>query len=515
MSENKKIGLNIIMSVTSFAITIIISLFVTPYIVEHLGGEAYGFVGLANNFVSYATIVTIALNSMASRFVSIEIYKKDYKEASKYFTSVLYANIAIAILFFPIIILFVWKMQYFLNIPENLLADVKLAFLIVFVQFLFSILFSHFEIATFVTNKLYLGQRNNIISASIRLLVIIFCFSVLGTKITYLTLGSFVGALFLYCMNFYYTKKMIPNLKIKKDFFNLHYIKRLIQAGVWNLLNKLSGILLEGLDLLITNLLIGTVEMGALSLSKTIPAMFMSLRGTLDYPFTPPMTKCYAEGDISGVVKYARMGNKVLGIFMIAPMATFVVYGRSFFELWVPSQDAQMIQILSMLAILSLIAGACINSVHTIFTITNRLRTNSLVILATGIATIILNFILLKTTNLGVYVIAGVSSILGFLRNFIFTPLYGAYCLNVKKTTFYHEILTGMVCLLLNVILGIGMYYLFPGKTWFTFIISCGIMTLICLCINFYIVLDKAERQSIFKNIKLKIYRHGGKTDDK
>lgn len=69
MSENKKISINIVMSIVGFLITIFISLFITPYIVEQLGGEAYGFVGLANNFVSYASLITVALNSMSSCFV--------------------------------------------------------------------------------------------------------------------------------------------------------------------------------------------------------------------------------------------------------------------------------------------------------------------------------------------------------------------------------------------------------------------------------------------------------------
>ena len=313
----------------------------------------------------------------------------------------------------------------------------------------------------------------------------------------------------MYLMNFYYTKKFIPELQIQTKCFDIKYIKRLISSGAWNLLNKLSSILLDGLDLLITNIFIGTVEMGALSLSKTIPAMFLTLRGTLDYPFTPPMMKCYAQGDIDGVIKYARMGNKVLGIFMIAPMATFIVYGMEFFSLWVPSQDSMMIQILSILAIISLLAGACINSVHTIFTITNKLKVNSIVILLTGIATVVTNFILLKTTDLGVYIIAGVSSVYGFLRNFVFTPIYGAHCLGVKKITFYHEIITGMLCLLINLFVGAGLHYFLQGETWFSLICSCGIMAIICLIINFFVVLSKAERVWIINVIKTKLKKKG------
>lgn len=507
MSEAKKISLGIIMSVINLAVTIFISLFITPYIVNRLGKEAYGFVGLANNFVSYAALVTIALNSMASRFVSVEIYKKNYTEANRYFTSVFYANVLTAVVMAPILAFLVFSLQSFLEIPVSLVTDVKVTFLIVFVQFLTNMLLSRFEIATFVTNRLYLSQRNSIISSLLRLGVILGCFALFDTRITYLAVGGFAGAVFIYIMNLYYTRTFLPELRVKREYFSFGHIKELLAAGVWNLVNKLSAILLDGLDLLLTNVFIGAAEMGALALSKTIPAMFLSLRGTLDYPFTPPMTKCYAEGDIAGVVKYARTGNKVLGIFMIAPMAVFLIYGQDFFKLWVPKEDSWMIQILALLSIVSLLAGACINSVFTVFTITNRLKLNSLVILGTGIATVLTNFLLLEITNWGVYIIAGVSSVYSLLRNYIFTPLYGAHCLGVKKSTFYHEIVTGNVCLVLNAGVGIAVRHFVVGSSWLTLIFGCAVAGVICLAINLFIVLNKNERAFALAYAKNKLKR--------
>lgn len=502
MTQNKKITINIIMQLISFGVTIFISLFVTPLIVDKLGGEAYGFVGLANSFVSYASIITIALNSMASRFVSIEIYRNDFKEANKYFTSVFFANALVAIALTPILIILVWKLQLFIQIPTNLVIDVKLTFAVMFLQFLLSLLLSRYEIATFVTNKLYLTQKNTLISSLIRLLIVLISFIIFSPKIVFVVLGILFGNLFVHIMNMYYTKKFLPELRVNSKLFSFKHIKTLLASGVWNLINKLGALLLDGFDLLISNLFIGPVEMGALALSKTIPAMFLSLRGTLDYPFAPPMTECYAKGDIEGVVKNARMGNKLLGVFMIAPMATFAVLGQNFFKLWVPSENSFMIQVLSLLSIASLIAGSCINSIFTIFSITNKLKLQSLIILGTGVLTLITNFVLLKTTTLGVYVIAGVSSFYSLIRNFIFTPLYGAHCLGVKKSTFYHEIFTGIICLIINLIVGLFVTKFITANSWIMLILAAAIIVVISIIINFFIVFNKEEKNFVFGFLK-------------
>lgn len=508
MTNNKKISLNIVANLLSFAITIIISLFITPIIVNTLGSEAYGFVGLAQSFVNYAALITVALNAMASRFVSIEIYKGDNSEANKYFSSTFFANLVLMLVMLPVLGGIVWKLEKLIDIPGPLVTDVKIAFAITFLQFLLNVLLSRYEIATFVTNRLYLNQKNNLISSFVRLGLILILFNLLSVRITYLVAATFVGTVFCYVMNVVYTKRYLPDLKIRRSDFDFAYIKRLLSSGVWSLVNKLSSILLDGLDLLLTNVFIGSLEMGALALSRTITTMFYSLRGTLDYPFAPPMTECYAKGDIDGVVRNARMGNKVLGIIMIAPMAAFTVYGVSFFKLWVPTQDSGMIQTLALLAMINLLVSSCINTVFTVFSVTNNVRIPALMTLLCGVLTVVINAILLNFTNLGVYAIAATGSILGLLRNSIFTPLYGAHCLKVAKSTFYHEIMTGILCLIINLAVGSLFYkYISTGSTWITLILAAGSMAVVCIGINFYIVLNKEERNAAFTAVKKKLKR--------
>jgi len=70
-SQNKKTMLSLISSLIAMALTMVISFFLSPYIVSNFGAEANGFTQLANNFVNYATLITIALNSMAGRFITI------------------------------------------------------------------------------------------------------------------------------------------------------------------------------------------------------------------------------------------------------------------------------------------------------------------------------------------------------------------------------------------------------------------------------------------------------------
>ena len=83
-NNNRTVALNMIANVLSFGVSLIISFFLTPYITKNVGTEAYGLVGLANSFINYINVITAALNSMASRFIIIELHKKNTKKANIY-----------------------------------------------------------------------------------------------------------------------------------------------------------------------------------------------------------------------------------------------------------------------------------------------------------------------------------------------------------------------------------------------------------------------------------------------
>ena len=72
---NRRLAINLIANTISYGTTAVIAFFLTPYLVSTIGKEAYSFYPLANNFVNYMSVVTISLNSMASRFITIEIVK--------------------------------------------------------------------------------------------------------------------------------------------------------------------------------------------------------------------------------------------------------------------------------------------------------------------------------------------------------------------------------------------------------------------------------------------------------
>ena len=412
-SKNKRLMINLISSIIALAVQMGISLVLTPILVEKLGNEAYGFIGLANNFVSYATIITVALNSMASRFITIAIHRNEEKKANEYFSSVFLANIIMSVVILILLILMIANLNSLLDVPSYLEQDVKITFILVFINFIITLLSTVFTVATFVKNRVDLSSIQQTIGNLLKVVAIIILFWLFQPKIYFISIAAIVYTLYVMIANIHLTKKLAPELKIDVKNFKGSAVLELIKSGLWNSLSNLSSILLNGLDLLIANLFIDSVAMGTLSIAKTIPTAVLTLLGTISRVFLPQFTILYSKNKINELVGETKFSIKVLSLIMIVPLAGFIVFGQAFFTLWLPSKTPNeiiQIQILSVLTLLPNLVSSYIYTLYSINTVTNKLKVPVIVTLVLGVVSVIITYILVKTTNLGVYAIAGVSS---------------------------------------------------------------------------------------------------------
>ncbi|MDY4077587.1 MAG: MATE family efflux transporter [Clostridium sp.] len=503
--NKKELFINLFSSLLALGVSIIMSFYLTPYITENVGNEAYGFYSLANKFVDYSTIITLALNSMASRFITIKIHQNNILEANKYFNSVLFSNIIITIILsIPAIIIIIFQDKWF-NISKNILVDIRILFILVFINAGLSIIGSVFSVATFIKNKLYLSSLREIESNVIKVGLLLLLFKIFSIKVSYIGISVVISNFFICCTNIYYTKKLLPDIKISKKYFDFLAVKELIGLGIWNSITKLSQILLDGLDLLIASLFIGNNEMGILAIVKIIPSFLATLMSKVMNIFSPKLTEFYAKGKKQEMIKVIKSANKMQIIILSIPIAFVMGYGKEFFSLWMPSKDANFLQLLSVISMFGLVISGSIQILYQVFTLTNKVKVNSIVMIITGIFNTIIVLILLYTTNLGLIAIAGVSTILAIIRNLTFTPIYASKCLKVKWYTFYPDIFKGILTIFISLFLAIISRKIVIIDSWFRLISVCIITGIIALIVNFILNLNKDEKREIISKVIMRV----------
>jgi O-antigen/teichoic acid export membrane protein len=386
-------------------------------------------------------------------------------------------------------------------VPASILQDVRVLFSFLFVNFIISITLASYGVVTFALNKLYLKSMRSIESNLIRVVSVVILFRYFPPKISFLGFTAFIALMYVEFFNIYYTRRFLPKVRLSRSFFDRTAVLELMSSGVWNTVIRLGNLLLSGMDLIIANRLIGPSAMGILALAKMVPNHITTMVVTISAVFTPEFTIYYAQGRKKELVVALKRSMKILGIIANMPIAILVAYGYQFFSLWVPGQDARLLQILSVITVGAMVISGPINSIYGIFTVTNRLRVNALLLVFSGLLNIVVVIFLVQNTNWGLFAVAGVSTVLNLLRNLLFTAPFGARYLDLPWNTFFPEIARGILAFLVVIVIGLGMEQLIPGTNWSGLVLSVAATAGLGLVANAFLMLTRSERDYLVRKI--------------
>jgi O-antigen/teichoic acid export membrane protein len=481
-----------------------ISFFLTPYIVEHLGKEAYGFYPLAFNFVTYAGVITTALNSMSGRYITISLEQKKIHKVNVYFNSVLFGNLIISLILMVMSAAFCLFINYLLDIPSHLFFDVRLLFVFIFISLVINVSSAVFSVSAFALNRFDKQAIITIISNIIKLGVIIVLFYFFTPKIMFLGLSAVATAVYMLVANYRLTKKMLPEVVIGWSYFSKTALFTLVGSGIWNSVIALSIVVNTQLDLLLANHFFGASEMGFLSLTKFIPNIVYILLGMIVPIFLPEMLKSFAQRDMNQLKNTLRLSFKAIFVVLLLPLSIFFVYGDVFFSLWLPTENAHDLYILSIITIIPYMIHGTIETAFHVYVITNKLKKASF----WGIFIALLNFVLVivlcQYSSFGIYSIPIAAMISGAFSHLTFTPLYAAHCLNESKWFFYKEIFKGLGGFAVLV----GITYLWrwanwiAPNNWFHFVLNCFLIGIILLVVTLFIRFDRQSIKAISSKLK-------------
>ena len=504
LTNNRQLVVNILATAMALVLNVGVNFFLSPYIVRTIGAEANGFVQLSANIISFAALTAIALNSMAGRFVSVAVHQDNLQKAKEYYSAVFYGNCIIAAILSVAAFLCVVFLDRFINISDNLIFDVRILFAIAFANYLLKILFSFKGVAYFVKNKVHFARIELMLSQIVHVMLLVSLFSLFAPKVYFVGIAAISATVFGLVIRVYFKRKLLSEITVHKRFFNFRALFEILASGVWNLVNSGGMILLNGLNLLIANILISPAGMGSLALANTIPSFMAGLARAFTSAFIPQSTIHYAKGDMVTLKKDLKRSMKLTGILLTIPLACIITLGYEFFSLWVPSENAVLLHRLSIISCLGFIYISGIQCVDRVFMITNKLKMNSLLILLSGLLNIGMVYILLHMDSLqehGLFIIVSVGVVINFLRNIFYVVPFSAKLLGYKWTTFFPEMFLSVLCSTIMIAISFGIKQFFIIDSWLMFFVVVGLIALVGLGVNSMIVLNKGERAYVKKLI--------------
>ena len=300
----------------------------------------------------------------------------------------------------------------------------------------------------------------------------------------FVSLGTVISSLILGLSNFMIFKKYTPEITIDKKYISFSSIKELVGNGIWNSLNSLGNMLNSGLDLLITNVMLTSLQMGQLAIAKTISSMFYGLFQLVSQPFQPIFLKNYSENNINKLIDNLKSSMVFCGLFSNLAFAGFFGLGLIYYKLWIPSQDINLIWLLTIITIFGSIIEGAVYPLYYIYNLTVKNKIPCLVTVFGGFLNVISMYLLIKYTNLGIYAVVITTAVIMTLINLVFNPIYMTKCLNISVFTFYPYLCRHIFSCILMTVLFYAIGIINIKVSWITFCFKILLCVMIGIIIH-------------------------------
>lgn len=420
-----------------------IHIWLTPYLMQHLGLKVYGMIPLVVSFIAYFNLFTMSISNAVSRFVAIHLGKGELEQSNVYFNSALSALVMVCgLLLIPIIALSVLFSKLF-QVPAGFETDTGWLFFFVISSSLVMACTSPFMVSTFVTHRFDLSNLVKTLGYFLRVIIIVLCFTYLSPFLKYVGLSYFVMALFVFACSVILIKHLTPQLQIKWKLFNWKALLEMGRMSSWIVVNQVGALLYLSIGFIIINLFLGPEQCSRYAPVALWVMLLGTLGGAISDVFAPIAFEYIACCRLDILALQMRRSTKFLGLIMGLPIGLLCGLSAPILERWLGPSFADLGP-LAWLLVGPWLVSITVKPMFAIYRGLDKVKIPAMVTIIGGIINVLLSILLIRYTSLGIYSIALSLSLCLTTKNLFFTPIYAAIITAQRKTVFIREVFPGL-----------------------------------------------------------------------
>lgn len=492
---------NLFTIIFTYGITFFISMFYIPYLYNVLGAKAYSFIPLLQTITNYLGMITISLSSLAAIYFTRAYKCGDVEQAQKVYSTIAYLSFFISLILFIICVLISIFINKIIVIPNGMLSQVRLTFLLFGLTFIINTLKIPGEMATFCENRIDIKNCISVIENIFRVFITVLLFNLLQSRLELVALAQLIASTLALSMVFVSFKILISNIKLLKIRFDKSLSKELLSNSIGSLLNWVGSMLFVQIDLLVANWYLDSLLLGRFSVLVQLTNNIRSIGGGLAVLFIPTIVALIAKKEIKQSLDYVNKSVSFLGGIIALPIGFLIVYSNEFLTMWMDST----FKILSPMFCIMIINLVLNLAIYPIFAVQNamlKVHIPGVITLIFGIFNLLFEILMTKYLGWGAYgiIISGV--IFLTLKNLLFTPLYASKIMGQKWWAFYKGLLLPLLILCLTVLISALFKKIIPINSLFELGYMFIVVFLIIASLSFFFVLTSSERNSVIKVFK-------------
>jgi len=490
---HKQVPKNIIVNIFSFIFTILIGLWLTPYLLKHLGIIAYGFIPLAMFLSQYVSVIVNSINISIGRFLLISLQKNKEIESNEIFNTSLIIILFFILLQSLIMAILLFDIRLFFNIPNELIEDLKWLFGLTFLGFSISLFRSVFGTSLFAYNRLDILRIIDIFQNLVRVITIVILFIYDEPSLKYVGIANLLASIIAFIPTLYFYKLYTPKLKINIFLFRRQRVSELSKMSTWILINQVGVLLLGNLDLYLVNTLLGAKATGEYAIILQVTTLFKTMSGLLGGVLAPVIMIYYTNQEHDKLKNILMLTSKIMAIFMIIPLAIFIYFSGDLISIWLGEEFRYLENILSF-SLLSLILSIPVIPLFSANIAYNKIKLPAILTILFGLFNILCIYLLIIYTDLGLWSIVLAKLIYEFIYNAIFIPIYVSKIIQTQYLSFLMIPITSIISFVMAyIIIGFFTYYLYISTFWEILFFSI-LLFIFLFPLLFFLFISKEER---------------------
>lgn len=496
MSQLKK---GAILSYINIALTNLMGLLLTPFIIEKLGDSEYGLYTLVGSLVAYFSLMDLGINNTITRFIAKYRTEKDIINEKKFLGAIfiVYFFVSLMIVLFGIILYY--KLEYFFkfSLNESELEKAKIMFLILIFNIFITLIGGAFTAICNAYEQFVFPRIITFFKYTLRAFLIYLILIHGGKAISLVIIDTVLNLLLILVVLFFVAKKINVQITFKaleKDLF-----KKIFTYSIWIFLLAIIGQFFWNTGQIVLGFKTNTTLIAIYGLGITLGGYYGGFAGAINSVFLPKATQMVLLNTNDDLVKEMIKISRLLLVVLSYILFAFLLFGKEFVMLWVGKEYLD-----------SWFVGAIVMVVYTIPLLQNfghsiieaKNKVFYKVIIYFVFISLGIFFGYLLVDDFGVKGMAiGIAS--GWLLAQIFINILFHKVLGLNMGWFFKEVFLSKLFLFISMIflVSLAIKYIETG-TWFLFGIKIILFTIL-FATGVFFGLNTYEK-SLFKGVLLK-----------
>lgn len=377
--QTQRIAKNTIFLYLRMLLIMLIGLYTSRIILNVLGVEDYGTYNVVGGVVGMFSLLTAAMSSSISRFLTFELGRGDMEHLKKVFSTSL--NVQFIMAFVIIVateILGVWFLNHKINIPPDRLDAANWVMQCSILTFVVGLLMSPYNASIVSHEKMGIYAYVSIWDAVMKLVIVFALYYSPFDKLKSYAVLLLVVSLLTTSIYWIYCKRHFEECRYRM-IMDKKLLKEIVSYAGWGVVGDGAWILnTQGVNILI-NLFFGVTLNAARGIATTVDNLVQSFVRNFMVALNPQITKSYASGDFQYMHKLIYFGAKYSYFLMLLFIIPICLEAKLILTLWLKIVPNYAV-VFSQLSLIASMSWALGNTLTTAIAATGKIRNFELVV---------------------------------------------------------------------------------------------------------------------------------------